>query len=175
MSTQVVRCGIGFDVHQLVEGRKCIIGGVDIPHETGLLGHSDADVLVHAICDALLGAMGLGDIGTWFPDNDPALKGIDSLILLDRVRGQMEKGNFSLVNLDSVVICERPKISPYKDQMRTNIARTLGVNPAQVGVKATTTEKLGFTGRKEGIAAQAIANLMGPLIPVIDSATIIVR
>ena len=160
-----VRCGIGFDVHQLVDGRKCIIGGVEIPHEQGLLGHSDADVLVHAICDALLGAMGLGDIGTWFPDNDPNFKGIDSLILLGKVREQMETGGFELVNLDSVVICERPKINPYKDAMRKNIAQTLGVEPDQIGVKATTTEKLGFTGRKEGIAAQAVANLLGPLHP----------
>jgi len=162
---QVVRCGIGFDVHQLVEGRKCIIGGVDIPHEKGLLGHSDADVLVHAICDALLGAMGLGDIGTWFPDNDPAFKGVDSLLLLGKVREQMEQGGFSLVNLDSVVICERPKINPHKDRMKENIARVLQVDVGQVGVKATTTEQLGFTGRKEGIASQAVCNLLGPLVP----------
>lgn len=160
-----VRCGIGFDVHQLVEGRKCIIGGVDIPHEKGLLGHSDADVLVHAICDALLGAMGLGDIGTWFPDNDASFKGIDSLILLGKVREQMEKGGFELINLDSVVICERPKINLHREAMRANIAKTLGVDTRQVGVKATTTENLGFTGRKEGIAAQAVANLLGPLLP----------
>lgn len=162
---KVVRCGIGFDVHQLVEGRKCIIGGVDIPHSLGLLGHSDADVLVHAICDALLGAMGLGDIGTWFPDNDPTFKGIDSLILLGKVREQMEKGGFSLVNLDSVVMCERPKINPHRELMKANIARTLGVDVRQVGVKATTTEKLGFTGRQEGIAAQAVASVYGPLLP----------
>lgn len=162
---KVVRCGIGFDVHQLVEGRKCIIGGVDIPHSLGLLGHSDADVLVHAICDALLGAMGLGDIGTWFPDNDPSFKGIDSLILLGKVREQMEKGGFSLVNLDSVVMCERPKINPHREKMQANIARTLGVDVRQVGVKATTTEKLGFTGRQEGIAAQAVASVYGPLLP----------
>lgn len=162
---KVVRCGIGFDVHQLVEGRKCIIGGVDIPHTHGLLGHSDADVLVHAICDALLGAMGLGDIGTWFPDNDPTFKGIDSLILLGKVREQMEKGGFSLVNLDSVVMCERPKINPHREIMQANIARTLRVDVRQVGVKATTTEKLGFTGRQEGIAAQAVASVYGPLLP----------
>lgn len=162
----VTRCGIGFDVHQLVAGRKCIIGGVDIPHEKGLLGHSDADVLVHAICDALLGAMGLGDIGTWFPDNDPNFKGIDSLILLAKVREQLEKGGFTLVNLDAVVICERPKINPHREQMRANIARVLGVDPRQVGVKATTTEKLGFTGRGEGISSQAVVSLQGPLLPV---------
>ncbi len=161
---KVVRCGIGFDVHQLVEGRKCIIGGVDIPHTHGLLGHSDADVLVHAICDALLGAMGLGDIGTWFPDNDPTFKGIDSLILLGKVREQMEKGGFTLINIDSVVMAERPKINPHREAMKANIARTLGVDVRQVGVKATTTEKLGFTGRQEGIASQAVVNLMGPLL-----------
>ena len=162
---KVVRCGIGFDVHQLVEGRKCIIGGVDIPHTHGLLGHSDADVLVHAICDALLGAMGLGDIGTWFPDNDPTFNGIDSLILLGKVREQMEKGGFTLVNIDSVVMAERPKINPHREAMKANIARTLGVDVRQVGVKATTTEKLGFTGRQEGIAAQAVVNLLGNLLP----------
>lgn len=162
---KVVRCGIGFDVHQLVEGRKCIIGGVDIPHTHGLLGHSDADVLVHAICDALLGAMGLGDIGTWFPDNDPTFEGIDSLILLGKVREQMEKGGFTLVNIDSVVMAERPKINPHRELMKANIARTLGVDVRQVGVKATTTEKLGFTGRQEGIAAQAVVNLLGNLLP----------
>lgn len=161
----VTRSGIGFDVHQLVEGRKCIIGGVDIPHAKGLLGHSDADVLVHAICDALLGAMGLGDIGTWFPDNDPTFKGVDSLLLLAKVKEKMDQGGFTLINLDSVVMCEKPKISPHKDTMRENIARVLGVDVRQVGVKATTTEKLGFTGRQEGIASQAIANIEGPLLP----------
>ena len=161
----VTRCGIGFDVHQLVEGRKCIIGGVDIPHAKGLLGHSDADVLVHAMCDALLGAMGLGDIGTWFPDNDPTFKGIDSLILLGKVREQMEKGGFTLVNIDAVVMCERPKINPHREKMQANVARILAVDPRQVGIKATTTETLGFTGRQEGIAAQAVATLKGPLLP----------
>ncbi len=167
MTTQnlVIRTGIGFDVHQLVEGRKCIIGGVDIPHSKGLLGHSDADVLVHAICDALLGAMGLGDIGTWFPDNDPQFKGVDSLLLLRKVKEQMDLGGFTLVNLDSVVMCERPKISPHKDTMRAHIARVLQCDIRQVGVKATTTENLGFTGRQEGIASQAVASLQGPLLP----------
>lgn len=155
----VQRIGIGFDVHQLVAGRKCIIGGVDIPHEKGLLGHSDADVLVHAICDALLGAMGLGDIGTFFPDNDPQFKGIDSLVLLGRVAEIMQQRNFRLVNLDSVVMGERPKVKPHRESMQKNIAKVLGVDPAQVGIKATTTERLGFTGREEGIAAQAVALL----------------
>ncbi|HSQ42468.1 MAG TPA: 2-C-methyl-D-erythritol 2,4-cyclodiphosphate synthase, partial [Fibrobacteraceae bacterium] len=160
---QVPRSGIGFDVHRLVEGRKCIIGGVTIPYEKGLLGHSDADVLVHAVCDALLGAMGLGDIGVWFPDNDPALKGIDSLILLDRVRKHMENGGFTLINVDAIVICERPKINPHRLEMIANLARVLRVNPGQIGVKATTSEKLGFPGRGEGIASQAVASLLGPL------------
>jgi 2-C-methyl-D-erythritol 2,4-cyclodiphosphate synthase len=158
----VFRTGIGFDVHQLVEGRKCIIGGVEIPHEKGLLGHSDADVLVHAICDALLGAAGLGDIGTFFPDDDPAFKGIDSLILLARVREQIEKRGFQIVNVDSVVMAERPKLKPHREAMKARMAEVLGVSPDLVGVKATTTEKLGFTGRQEGIAAQAVASLMGP-------------
>jgi 2-C-methyl-D-erythritol 2,4-cyclodiphosphate synthase len=157
----VFRTGIGFDVHQLVEGRKCIIGGVEIPHEKGLLGHSDADVLVHAICDALLGAAGLGDIGTFFPDDDPAFKGIDSLILLARVREQIEKRGFQIVNVDSVVMAERPKLKPHREAMKARMAEVLGVSPDLVGVKATTTEKLGFTGRQEGIAAQAVASLRG--------------
>ncbi len=164
MTTQMVfRTGIGFDVHQLVEGRKCIIGGVEIPHEKGLLGHSDADVLVHAICDALLGAAGLGDIGTFFPDNDPQYKGIDSLVLLERVREQIEQRGFKIVNIDSVVMAERPKLKPHREAMKARMAEVLRISPDLLGVKATTTEKLGFTGREEGIAAQAVASLMGPL------------
>lgn len=159
----VFRTGIGFDVHQLVEGRKCIIGGVDIPHEKGLLGHSDADVLVHAICDALLGAAGLGDIGTFFPDDDPTFKGIDSLLLLAQVRKEIEARGFKIVNVDSVVMAERPKLKPHREAMKQRIAAVLGVSVDLVGVKATTTEKLGFTGRQEGIAAQAVASLMGPM------------
>ena len=164
MTAQMVfRTGIGFDVHQLVEGRKCIIGGVEIPHSKGLLGHSDADVLVHAICDALLGAAGLGDIGTFFPDNDPQYKGIDSLILLERVREQIEQRGFKIVNIDSVVMAERPKLKPHREAMKARMAEVLRISPDLLGVKATTTEKLGFTGREEGIAAQAVASLMGPL------------
>jgi len=159
----VFRTGIGFDVHQLVEGRKCIIGGVEIPHEKGLLGHSDADVLVHAICDALLGAAGLGDIGTFFPDDDPTFKGIDSLLLLAQVRKEIEARGFKIVNVDSVVMAERPKLKPHREAMKQRIAAVLGVSVDLVGVKATTTEKLGFTGRQEGIAAQAVASLMGPM------------
>lgn len=154
---KVYRSGIGFDVHKLVEGRKCIIGGVDIPYEKGLLGHSDADVLLHAISDALLGAAGLGDIGTYFPDTDPAFKGADSLELLRKVGEEVAKAGFEIVNIDSVVICERPKVNPHKDAMKANIARVLGLDIKQVGIKGSTTEKLGFTGRGEGIEAQAVA------------------
>lgn len=154
---KVYRSGIGFDVHKLVEGRKCIIGGVDIPYEKGLLGHSDADVLLHAISDALLGAAGLGDIGTYFPDTDPAFKGADSLELLRKVGEEVAKAGFEIVNIDSVVICERPKVNPHKDAMKANIARVLGLDVRQVGIKGSTTEKLGFTGRGEGIEAQAVA------------------
>ena len=154
---KIYRSGIGFDVHKLVDGRKCIIGGVDIPYEKGLLGHSDADVLLHAISDALLGAAGLGDIGTYFPDTDPAFKGADSLELLRKVGEEVKKAGFEIVNIDSVVMCERPKVNPHKDQMKENIARVLGIKVTQVGIKGTTTEKLGFTGRGEGIASQAVA------------------
>ena len=154
---KVYRSGIGFDVHKLVEGRKCIIGGVNIPYEKGLLGHSDADVLLHAISDALLGAAGLGDIGTYFPDTAPAFKGADSLELLRKVGEEVRKAGFEIVNIDSIVMCERPKVNPHKDQMKANIARVLGLDIKQIGIKGTTTEKLGFTGRGEGIASQAIA------------------
>lgn len=160
---KVFRTGIGFDVHQLVEGRKCIIGGVEIPHHKGLLGHSDADVLVHAICDALLGAAGLGDIGTFFPDDDSAYKDVDSLILLRDVRAKIVAMGFQIVNIDSVVMAERPKLKPHRDSMKQRMAQVLDISPDLVGVKATTTEKLGFTGREEGIAAQAVATLMGSL------------
>lgn len=153
------RTGIGFDVHRLVEGRKCIVGGVEIPHHMGLLGHSDADVLVHAICDALLGAMGLGDIGTYFPDNDPKFAGIDSMLLLVEVCQKMKQTGYSLINIDSVVMAERPKIKPHREAMRNRLAEAMGVLPDRIGIKATTTEKLGFTGREEGIAAQAVATL----------------
>ena len=151
-----MRIGQGFDVHQLVEGRKLIIGGVEIPHEKGLLGHSDADVLLHAICDALLGAAALGDIGRHFPDSDPRYKGIDSRHLLREV-GQLLKGKgFRVTNLDATIIAQAPKMAPYIAQMVANIAADLEVAADCVNVKATTTEKLGFTGRGEGIAAQAV-------------------
>ena len=154
---KIYRSGIGFDVHKLVEGRKCIIGGVDIPYEKGLLGHSDADVLLHAISDALLGAAGLGDIGTYVPDTDPSFKGADSLELLRKVGEEVKKAGYEIVNIDSIVMCERPKVNPHKDQMKANIARVLGLDVTQIGIKGTTTEKLGFTGRGEGIASQAVA------------------
>lgn len=154
---KIYRSGIGFDVHKLVDGRKCIIGGVDIPYEKGLLGHSDADVLLHAISDALLGAAGLGDIGTYFPDTDPAFKGADSLVLLRQVGEEVKKAGYEIVNIDSVVICERPKINPHREEMKANIARVLGIDVKQVGVKASTTEKLGYNGRGEGITSHAVA------------------
>lgn len=151
-----LRIGHGFDVHQLVLGRKCIIGGVDIPFEKGLDGHSDADVLLHAICDALLGAAALGDIGKHFPPSDMHYKGIDSRKLLSHVAALLKTKGYLVSNIDCTVICELPKLSPYTEQMRANIAEDCGVNIDAVNVKATTTEKLGFTGRGEGIAAEAV-------------------
>ena len=154
-----MRIGHGYDVHRLVEGRKCIIGGVDIPYEKGLLGHSDADVLLHAIMDAVLGAMAAGDIGKLFPDNDPAYKGADSLALTRRVAEVMTEQGYRLGNIDATVIAEAPKLSPYILDMRQNIAAAFGVNVDQISVKATTEEKLGFTGSGEGIAAHAVCLL----------------
>jgi len=151
------RVGTGFDVHKLVEGRKCIIGGVEIPHELGLLGHSDADVLLHALSDALLGALGLGDIGMHFPDSDPRYKGADSLKLLEHVGNLVRSNGWEIGNLQGTVICEAPRVRPHVEAMRANIARALGIEVDQVGIQGTTTEKLGFPGRREGIAAQAVA------------------
>jgi 2-C-methyl-D-erythritol 2,4-cyclodiphosphate synthase len=152
-----MRIGQGFDVHALVEGRKLIIGGVEIPYGKGLEGHSDADVLLHAICDALLGAAGLGDIGRHFPDTDPRYKGIDSRELLLQVKKKMEACGFKIVNIDATIIAQEPRMAPHVQRMIANIAEDLGVAPAAVNVKATTTEHLGFAGRGEGIAAQAVA------------------
>ncbi|HWT29351.1 MAG TPA: 2-C-methyl-D-erythritol 2,4-cyclodiphosphate synthase [Methylophilaceae bacterium] len=152
----MIRIGQGFDVHQLVEGRRCVIGGVEIPHENGLDGHSDADVLLHAICDALLGAAALGDIGKHFPNTDERYKDIDSRQLLTHVAKLLEAKHYSIVNIDATVIAEAPKLAPYIDQMRANIAADCQILLDTVNVKATTTEKLGFTGRGEGIAAEAI-------------------
>jgi len=151
-----MRIGQGFDVHQLVEGRKLIMGGVEIPYHLGLLGHSDADVLLHAVCDALLGAASLGDIGRHFPDSDPRYKGIDSRKLLREVAGLLKQSGYSVSNLDATIIAQAPKMAPHIPAMAANIAADLDIPVARVNVKATTTEKLGYTGRGEGIAAQAV-------------------
>ncbi|WP_138496075.1 2-C-methyl-D-erythritol 2,4-cyclodiphosphate synthase [Paenibacillus pinistramenti] len=156
----MIKVGQGFDVHQLVEGRPCIIGGVTIPYEKGLLGHSDADVLLHAVSDAILGAIGEGDIGRHFPDTDQAFKDADSLKLLEQVWAMVEKRGLKLGNLDATIIAQRPKMAPYIPQMVEIIAGALKTDPANVNVKATTTEQLGFTGRGEGIAAQCIVCLV---------------
>ncbi len=150
------RIGQGYDVHRLQSGRKLILCGVDIPHETGLLGHSDADVAVHALMDAWLGALALGDIGKWFPDNDSSYKGADSMKLLERIVADERIKEYRLSNLDVTIIAQRPKVAPYIQQMRENLARIIGCSLDQVSVKATTTEKLGFCGREEGIAAMAV-------------------
>ena len=154
-----MRVGLGFDVHAFAQGRKLILGGVDIPHRQGLLGHSDADVLAHAAADALLGAARAGDIGKLFPDTDPAYAGADSMVLLRRVAEHVRSLGFVIVDVDSVISAQAPKLSPYRDQMRENLAAAMGVDVEQVGVKATTTEHLGFEGREEGISAQAVALL----------------
>ncbi len=156
-----MRIGMGYDVHRLVPDRKLILGGVEIPHECGLLGHSDADVLVHAIMDALLGAAALGDIGKHFPDTDPQYAGISSMVLLQRVADLLAQKGYLVDNIDATVIAQRPKLRPYMEQMEENIAHTLGIAPEQVNVKATTEEGLGFSGREEGIAAQAVCLLSG--------------
>ncbi|MGB7816013.1 MAG: 2-C-methyl-D-erythritol 2,4-cyclodiphosphate synthase [Methylotenera sp.] len=155
----MIRIGHGFDVHALVVGRKCIIGGIEIAHEKGLDGHSDADVLLHAICDALLGAAALGDIGKHFPPSDAKYKGIDSRQLLRHVVALLEAKNYVVNNIDATVICEAPKLSPHTAQMCANIAADCNVDVSQVNVKGTTTEKLGFTGRGEGIAAEAVCTI----------------
>ena len=152
-----MRIGTGYDVHRLVEGRKLILGGVEIPYEKGLLGHSDADVLTHAIMDALLGAAALGDIGKLFPDNDPKYEGADSLKLLQRVVRKLADEMYVIGNVDATIICQKPKLAPYIDEMRQKLARTMGMPVERVSVKATTEEHLGFTGRGEGIAVQAVA------------------
>ena len=151
-----LRIGHGYDVHRLVEGRRCIIGGVDIPYEKGLLGHSDADVLAHALADAVLGAMRGGDIGKLFPDTDPAYEGADSLVLLSHVMAYAREQGFELVDADCTIACEQPKIGPHRDRMRENPSRALGVPVENVGVKATTTEKLGWEGEGRGIGAWAV-------------------
>lgn len=154
-----MRIGHGYDVHRLVEGRKLILGGVEVPHTLGLLGHSDADVLTHAVMDALLGAAALGDIGRHFPDTDPAYKGADSLVLLDHVMALLDQAGWQVGNVDATILAQKPKLAPYIPQMRDNLARRMKVVEDQVNVKATTEEKLGFTGSEEGIAAHAVCLL----------------
>ena len=153
------RVGTGFDVHQFAEGRKLILGGVDIPYDRGLLGHSDADVLVHAVMDALLGAAALGDIGRHFPDSEEEYKDADSLALLAKVKKMMEENFYNIGNIDVTLIAEKPKISPYIDEMRNNIAAVLEIDRSRINIKGTTTEKLGFTGREEGIACEAVCSI----------------
>jgi 2-C-methyl-D-erythritol 2,4-cyclodiphosphate synthase len=152
-----MRIGQGFDVHAFAAGRKLVLGGVEIPHARGLLGHSDADVLLHAICDALLGAAGLGDIGQHYPDSSPQFADIDSRVLLRSTAAKLKQLNFRLVNIDATIIAEAPRMSPHVARMIGNIAADLGVAPAAINIKATTTERLGFIGRDEGIAALAVA------------------
>ena len=152
-----MRIGQGYDVHALVAGRKLVIGGVEIPHDKGLAGHSDADVLLHAICDALLGAAALGDIGWHFPDSDPQYGGADSRMLLRATAKKVAEAGYRIVNVDATIVAQAPRMAPHVARMIGNIAADLGVQPAAISVKATTTEKLGFAGRGEGIAAQAIA------------------
>ncbi|MGH6631462.1 MAG: 2-C-methyl-D-erythritol 2,4-cyclodiphosphate synthase [Burkholderiales bacterium] len=156
-----MRIGQGFDAHALVEGRRLVIGGVQIPHEKGLAGHSDADVLIHAVCDALLGAAGLGDIGTHFPDTDARYKGMDSRKLLREVARLLRQKKLRVANVDATIIAQAPKMAPHIPAMQANLAADLGIDPDAVNVKAKTTERLGFAGRGEGIAAEAVALLMG--------------
>ena len=155
----MTRFGMGYDVHRLVEGRKLILGGVDVPYEKGLLGHSDADVLLHAITDALLGAAALGDIGKHFPDTDPRFEGADSLKLLSHAMGLIREKGYEVGNIDATIVAQKPKLAPYIEAMRDNIAKTLGVDKDLVNVKATTEEKLGFTGSGDGMSAYAVAGI----------------
>ena len=154
-----MRIGMGFDVHRLVAGRPLVIGGVTIPFEKGVLGHSDGDVLIHAVCDALLGAAGLGDIGEHFPDTDPRFKDVASVIFLAAIRDELKKKRWEILSIDSVVLLQRPKIAPYKAQMVTTMAKALCISPDRLNVKATTEEGMGYTGTGEGVSAQAIALL----------------
>lgn len=155
-----LRVGLGYDVHKLAENRKLIMGGVEIPYELGLLGHSDADVLAHAICDALLGAAALGDIGKHFPDNDDRYKDVDSLVLLEKVCELIRNKGYEISNVDSTILAQAPKLRPYIDEMRSKLAKAMKLDIDELSVKATTEERLGFTGREEGIAAHAVVLLM---------------
>ena len=159
MNSPIIRIGNGYDVHRLVTGRKLVLGGVDIPHSTGLDGHSDADALLHALCDALLGAVGAGDIGSHFPDTDPKWKGISSLVLLEQVTANCRDKGFEIVNVDTIIVAQKPKLAPFLPEMKKNMAQATGIGIGQINIKATTTEKLGFTGKEEGIAAYAVALL----------------
>ena len=154
-----MKIGIGYDVHALVPNRKLILGGIDIPYEKGLLGHSDADVLVHAIMDSILGALGLGDIGKHFPDTDEEYKDISSLILLERVYNLMIKSKYKIENIDTVIVAQSPKLAPYIENMKLNISKILNTSVSNINIKATTTEKLGFEGKKEGISAYSVCLL----------------
>jgi 2-C-methyl-D-erythritol 2,4-cyclodiphosphate synthase len=160
MMNQTMRIGTGFDVHAFGPGDHVVLGGVRIAHERGVVAHSDGDVVIHALCDALLGALALGDIGHWFPPSDPKWKDTDSRVFLRQVNQMLRERGFRLGNADITVICERPRIGPHADAMRANLAADLGVDPGDIGLKATTTEGLGCTGRGEGIAAQAVALLL---------------
>ena len=153
------RIGNGYDVHRLIKGRKLILGGVDIPHGLGLDGHSDADVLCHALCDSLLGASGAGDLGKYFPDTDNKWKGVSSLVLLEKSGELVAERGFQISNIDTTIVAQQPKIAPHIESMTTNISETLKIDPTQINIKATTTERLGFAGREEGIAAYAVALL----------------
>ena len=159
MNSPIIRIGNGYDVHRLVEGRKLILGGVDIPHSTGLDGHSDADALLHALCDALLGAVGAGDIGSHFPDTDSKWKGISSLILLEQVTAICRDKGFEFSNIDTIIVAQKPKLAPFLPDMKKNISQAMAIDIGQINIKATTTEKLGFAGKEEGIAAYAVALL----------------
>ena len=152
-----MRVGIGYDVHPLAEGSPLILGGVEIKYNRILIGWSDADVLLHSIIDALLGAAGLADIGTHFPPSDPEYENASSIVLLQKVKAMLDKGNWNIVNIDSTIVAEEPKLAPYVDQMKESISNALSIDKSQIGIKATTTEQMGFTGRGEGIAAQAVA------------------
>jgi len=158
----MIHVGIGYDVHQLVAGRKLILGGVDIPHDKGLDGHSDADVLMHAVCDAVLGALGEADIGHFFPNTNPRWKGAPSKVFLEEAARQAKFREARIVNIDATIIAQQPKLSPHMDEMKINLAAALGIELSRVGVKATTNEHLGFLGREEGIAAMAVASVDRP-------------
>ena len=155
-----MRIGIGYDIHRLIYGRKLVLGGVTIPFEKGLLGHSDADVLLHAVCDALFGAAGLGDIGLYFPDTDNEFKDMESIKLLDRTNKMVREKGFTIINIDSTIFAETPKLSPYREEMQKNIAQTLEIDPCRINVKATTTEGLGIIGKGEGIGAMCAVLLI---------------